>query len=86
MRENELEVGRLRIRRLYPKAKMPTKGSRMAAGHDIYAIEAIRIPAQGQVLVERGICGRTTAKYLRTTGTKKRASKQKGNRHWRGSN
>ena len=50
-----LGVRRLRIRRLHPKAKMPTKGSRMAAGHDIYAIEAIRIPARGQKLVETRI-------------------------------
>ena len=34
---------------------MPTKGSRMAAGHDIYTIDEIRIPARGQVLVETGI-------------------------------
>jgi len=34
---------------------MPTKGSRIAAGHDIYAIKAIRIPARGQMLVETGI-------------------------------
>ena len=27
----------------------------MAPGHDIYAIEAIRIPARAQVLVETGI-------------------------------
>jgi len=34
---------------------MPTKGSRMAARHDIYAIEEILIPPQGQRLVETGI-------------------------------
>jgi len=34
---------------------MPTKGSRLAAGHDIYAIEEIQIPARGQKLVETGI-------------------------------
>jgi len=39
------EVGRLRIRPLHLKAKMPTKGSRMAVRHDIYAIEEILIPA-----------------------------------------
>ena len=34
---------------------MPTKGSRMAAGHDLYAMENIHIPARGQVLVETGL-------------------------------
>ena len=34
---------------------MPTKGSRMAAGHDLYAMENILIPARGQVLVETGL-------------------------------
>jgi len=45
----------LRIKLLSPKAKMPTKGSRMAAGHDLYAIKEILIPARGQVLVETGL-------------------------------
>lgn len=49
------KVGRLRIRQLHPKAKIPTKGSQMAAGHDIYVIEAILIPARGKKLVEMGI-------------------------------
>ena len=30
---------------------MPTKGSRMAAGHDIYAQEKGLVPAKGQILV-----------------------------------
>ena len=34
---------------------MPTKGSRMVAGHDIYALEAGSIPAKGQTLVGTGI-------------------------------
>ena len=46
---------RLRIKRLAKDAKMPTKGSRMAAGHDIYALEDGIIPAKGQVLVRTGI-------------------------------
>ena len=44
-----------RIKRLSRDAKMPTKGSRMAAGHDIYALEEGSIPAKGQVLVRTGI-------------------------------
>ena len=34
---------------------MPTKGSRMAAGHDIYPLNNGTIPAQRQMLVETGI-------------------------------
>ena len=34
---------------------MPTKGSRMAAGHDKYALEDGIIPGKGQVLVRTGI-------------------------------
>ena len=34
---------------------MPTKGSRIAAGHDLYATENIHIPVRGQVLVETGL-------------------------------
>jgi len=45
----------VRVKRLSNKAILPTKGSRQAAGHDIYAISELTIPAQGQVLVETGI-------------------------------
>ena len=45
----------IRIKRLSPKATIPTKGSRLAAGHDLYAIKEFVIPAQGQVLAETGI-------------------------------
>ena len=38
------EENSLRIKLLSPRAKMPTKGSRMAAGHDLYAMENIHIP------------------------------------------
>ena len=45
----------LRIKRLSKSAKMPTKGSRMAAGHEIYALEDGIKTAKGQVLVRTGI-------------------------------
>ena len=45
----------IKIKRLSDKATLPTKGSRLAAGHDIYAIDKFTIPAQGQVLAETGI-------------------------------
>ena len=45
----------LRIKRLSKDAKMPTKGSRMVAGHDIYTLEDGIIPAKGEVLVRTGI-------------------------------
>jgi len=43
------------VKRLSNKAILPTKGSRLAAGHNIYAISEFTIPAQGQVLAEMGI-------------------------------
>jgi len=46
---------RVRVKRLSNKAILPTKGSRLAAGHDIYAISEFTVPAQGQVLAETGI-------------------------------
>jgi len=37
------------------KAIVPPKGSRFAAGHDIYALSDGLVPANGQTRVERGI-------------------------------
>jgi len=45
----------VRVKRLSNNAILPTKGSRVVAGHDIYAISEFTIPAQGQVLAETGI-------------------------------
>ena len=60
----------LRIKRLSKNAIIPTKGSRMAAGHDIYALEEGVIPAERQTLVgteiaiglPKGTYGRLTAR------------------------
>jgi len=40
----------IRVKRLSTKAILRTKGSRLAAGYEIYAITEFTIPAQGQVL------------------------------------
>jgi len=45
----------IRVKPLSSKATLPTKGSRLAAGHDSYSISGFTIPAQGQVLAETGI-------------------------------
>jgi len=45
----------LRIMKLSDKAIIPTKGSRFAAGHDIYALRNGLVPAKGQTMVETGI-------------------------------
>ena len=45
----------LSIKLLSSKAKTPTKGSKMAAGHDLYAMEEVLIPAKGQALVDTGL-------------------------------
>ena len=45
----------LRIKLLSLKARMPTKGSRLAAGHNLYAMEELLILAKGQTLVDIGL-------------------------------
>jgi len=45
----------LRIMKLSDKAIIRTKGSRFAAGHDIYALRNGLVPAKGQTIVETGI-------------------------------
>jgi len=50
----EKEIG-IRIQRLDEKARIPTKGSKLAAGHDLYSIENILIPANNRALVKIGL-------------------------------
>ena len=50
----EKEIG-IRIQRLDEKARIPTKGSKLAAGHDLYSIEDILIPANNRALVKIGL-------------------------------
>jgi len=46
---------RIQVKLLDPQAKLPTKGSAKAAGHDLYANEERIIPARGQNVVATGI-------------------------------
>jgi len=46
---------RIQVRLLDPQAKLPTRGSAKAAGHDLYANEERTIPARGQDVVATGI-------------------------------
>jgi len=51
----EKEIG-IRIQRLDEKARIPRKGSKLAAGHDLYSsIEDILIPANNRALVKIGL-------------------------------
>jgi len=45
---------RIRVSRVSNKAILPTKGSRLAAVHDMYAIGEFTIPAQAPVLAKTG--------------------------------
>ena len=59
---------------------MPTKGSRLAARHDLYAMENIQIPGRGQVLVEIGLPIRLPkGTYTRIAPQTKLASKKRIN-------
>ena len=45
----------LRIKKLVPEAKIPSKATIEAAGYDIYALENCTVPKQGKLLVATGI-------------------------------
>jgi dUTP pyrophosphatase len=44
-------LAKLKIKKLTDKAIIPTKGSTLAAGYDLYSAVEIIIPAQGKALV-----------------------------------
>ena len=68
---------RIRIKRLSANATLPTKGSWLAAGHDIYVINEFTIPVQGQVLAETGIAiGKPKGTYARIAPRSGLASKK----------
>jgi dUTP pyrophosphatase len=48
-------TNKLRFRRLHPEARLPTRGSRHAAGLDLYSIEAVTIEAGGRAGVRTGL-------------------------------
>ena len=52
--EIQAEDQRLRVKRLTSEARIPTKGSKKAAGHDLYAQEATTRPAKGQGIIGTG--------------------------------
>ncbi|MBV9959171.1 MAG: dUTP diphosphatase [Acidobacteria bacterium] len=46
---------RLEFMKLHPSARLPTRGSRHAAGLDLYALERVLIPAHGRAVVRTGL-------------------------------
>jgi len=69
-------TNRLRIQRLQRNAIVPTKSSRIAAGHDIYALKDGTIPAQRQMLVDTGIAiGLPRETYRRLAARSRMANK-----------
>ena len=53
--EVRTEDQRLQVKKLTSEARIPTKGSRKAAGHDLYAQSGTTIPAKGQGIIGTGI-------------------------------
>jgi len=49
------QAAAIQVMKMASKATLPTRGSRFSAGHDIYALEDVLIPARGQKLVGTGI-------------------------------
>lgn len=45
----------LKFLKLHPAAKLPTRGSKYAAGLDLYSVEDTVIPAGGRALVRTGL-------------------------------
>ena len=45
----------VKVKKLSAQARVPSKGSAKAAGHDLYASEGTEIPARGQVMVGTGV-------------------------------
>jgi len=45
----------IQVMNMGAKATVPSKGSRFSAGHDLYALEDVLIPARGEKLVGTGI-------------------------------
>jgi len=45
----------LLVKRLSQNARLPAKGSKLAAGYDLYSSEETVIPARGKGLVKTGI-------------------------------
>ena len=50
--EKEMSI---QIQRLSDEARIPTRGSRLAAGHDLYSIEEILLAGNGRALVRIGL-------------------------------
>jgi len=66
----------LRIMKLSDKAISPTKESRFASSHDIYAVTDGMVPAKGQTIVETGIAiGLPEGTYGRLAARSRMASK-----------
>jgi len=49
------QAAAIQVMKMAAKATLPSKGSRLSAGHDLYALEDVLIPARGQRLVGTGI-------------------------------
>ena len=45
----------VRVQRLIEDARIPTRGSKFAAGHNLYSIETLSIPAHGRTLIKTGL-------------------------------
>jgi len=43
------------VMKMAAKARLPTRGSRLSGGHDLYAREDVLVPARGQKLIGSGI-------------------------------
>jgi len=45
----------IQVIKMAAKATLPSRGSRFSAGHDLYALDNVLIPSQGQKLIRTGI-------------------------------
>lgn len=53
----------LKFKKLHPDARLPTRGSRHAAGLDLYSIEGVVIPPGGRAAVRTGLAAAIPAGF-----------------------
>lgn len=52
---NNIQVKKLKFKKIDKDAIIPSKGSKFAAGYDLSSIEEITIPANGKAMIHTGL-------------------------------
>ena len=52
---NNNQLQKLKFKKIYQDAIIPTKGSKFAAGYDLSSIEEVTIPPHGKIMIHTGL-------------------------------